>query len=209
MPQERNSIEREDMTENEAIKAINDAYETFMALHTKPDFDTAMAVAIKALEEIQQYRATMLTPEQVRKLQMDLTGWIMTLDEYRAIGTLEELQSAVNFKNYFMELYGEGLEVANWHKNGDLEPLATFIDSALEPAAVKNSDKAMVVVDMPKSCSKCKFMYEFYGVKKCQLLNILQNGGVAIIPTETLTTARKDCCPLVPLTESKEGDNGI
>lgn len=208
MPHERNSIEREDMTENEAIKAINDAYETFMALHTKPDFDTAMAVAIKALEEIQQYRATMLTPEQVRKLQMDFNGWLVTLDEYRAIGTLEELQSAVNFKNYFMELYGEGLEVANWHKNGDLEPLTTFIDSALEPVA-KNSDKAMVIVEMPKSCSKCKFMYEFYGVKKCQLLNILQNGGKAIIPVETLTTQRKDCCPLVPATESEAVSNGI
>lgn len=67
----------------------------------------------------------------------------------------------------------------------------------------------VLMVEMPKSCSKCKFMYEFYGVKKCQLLNILQNGGKAIIPVETLTTQRKDCCPLVPLTESKEGDNGI
>lgn len=67
----------------------------------------------------------------------------------------------------------------------------------------------VLMVEMPKSCSKCKFMYEFYGVKKCQLLNILQNGGVAIIPTETLTTARKDCCPLVPMTESEAVSNGI
>lgn len=43
------------------------------------------------------------------------------------------------------------------------------------------SDKTMIVSDIPESCSKCKFMYEFYGVKKCQLLNVLKNGGKAII----------------------------
>ena len=45
------------MTENEAIKVINDKYETFFALSTTNDFDIAMATAIKTLEEIQQYRA--------------------------------------------------------------------------------------------------------------------------------------------------------
>lgn len=45
------------MTENEAIKIINDKYETFFALSTTNDFDMAMATAIKTLEEIQQYRA--------------------------------------------------------------------------------------------------------------------------------------------------------
>lgn len=69
--------------------------------------------------------------------------------------------------------------------------------------------KACLIIDMPESCSKCKFMYEFYGVKKCQLLNVLQNGGKAIIPAETLTTQRKDCCPLVPMTESEAVSNGI
>jgi hypothetical protein len=33
---------------------------------------------------------------------------------------------------YFDELYGEGLEVMNWHLNGDAEPLDTFIDRAEE-----------------------------------------------------------------------------
>lgn len=64
--------------------------------------------------------------------------------------------------------------------------------------------KAILILDMPSSCSKCKFMYEFYGVKKCQLLNILENGGKAIIPTDTLTTGRKDCCPLRELPNPKE-----
>jgi hypothetical protein len=37
-----------------------------------------------------------------------------------------------------MELYCEGLEVANWHLNGDLEPLTNFIDSALEMEGEEN-----------------------------------------------------------------------
>lgn len=39
---------------------------------------------------------------------------------------------ALKFKQYFDELYGCGLEIANWHLNGDLEPLDNFIDSALD-----------------------------------------------------------------------------
>ena len=68
---------------------------------------------------------------------------------------------------------------------------------------------AVLVMDMPSSCSKCKFMYEFYGVKKCQLLNILENGGKAIIPTDALTTGRKECCPLRELMDKKDLKNAL
>ena len=34
------------------------------------------------------------------------------------------------FYDYFSELYGTGLEVANWHQNGDTEPFDNFFDSA-------------------------------------------------------------------------------
>lgn len=64
--------------------------------------------------------------------------------------------------------------------------------------------KAVLVIDMPKNCSKCKFMYEFYGVKKCQLLNILTNGRKAIISADILNSGRKDICPLRELPEKKE-----
>ena len=56
------------MTENEAIKVINDKYETFFALSTTNVFDIAMATAIQALEEIQQYRA-IGTIEEVKVLK--------------------------------------------------------------------------------------------------------------------------------------------
>ena len=42
----------------------------------------------------------------------------------------EEIAELKRFKQYFDELYGTGLEVANWHLNGDLESLDNFIDSA-------------------------------------------------------------------------------
>lgn len=34
------------------------------------------------------------------------------------------------FYEYFKELYGTGLGIANWHKNGNLEPFDKFFESA-------------------------------------------------------------------------------
>lgn len=61
--------------------------------------------------------------------------------------------------------------------------------------------KAVLVMDMPESCSKCKFSYEFQGVKKCNLLNALCNGGEAIIPKDKYTECQHDACPLAELPE--------
>lgn len=47
------------------------------------------------------------------------------------IDELEKENKRLNaFYNYFAELYGKGLEVANWHLNGELEPFDNFFDSA-------------------------------------------------------------------------------
>lgn len=46
-----------------------------------------------------------------------------------AIALLKGLSA---FKAYFDDLYGEGLEVANWHMNGATEPFDNFYDSAME-----------------------------------------------------------------------------
>lgn len=139
------------MTENEAIKTINDAYETFFALQTKPDFDTAMAVAIKALEEIQQYKATGLTPEQVRKLQMDFTGWLVTLDEYRAIGTIEECRTAMEktkptIKPVFLRNLSDTVSV--WKCN-----CGAIIKTTHEPGILKGNNT--------KFCSQCGCEFDF------------------------------------------------
>lgn len=49
-----------------------------------------------------------------------------------AFKALEQNKKLEKFKEYFMDLYGNGYEVANWHMNGELEPLDNFIDSAIE-----------------------------------------------------------------------------
>lgn len=46
-----------------------------------------------------------------------------------------EIKRLTAFKSYFDELYGKGLDIANWHKNGDLEPFDSFYNSALEEMA--------------------------------------------------------------------------
>ena len=40
----------------------------------------------------------------------------------------------IAFRYYFEELYGENLQIANWHMNGQLEPLNNFINGAREYA---------------------------------------------------------------------------
>lgn len=60
--------------------------------------------------------------------------------------------------------------------------------------------KAVLVMDMPESCSKCKFMYEFQGIKKCQLMNVLNNGA-SKLSQSTFTEKRHDWCPLRELPE--------
>lgn len=47
---------------------------------------------------------------------------------------LEDSQQKVErlerFYNYFSELYGQNLQIANWHQNDELEPFDCFFDSA-------------------------------------------------------------------------------
>ena len=63
--------------------------------------------------------------------------------------------------------------------------------------------KAVLVMDMPESCSKCKFLYEFQGIKKCQLMNVLNNGA-SRLAQNTFTKKRHEKCPLRELPEKKE-----
>ena len=44
----------------------------------------------------------------------------------------KRLKALSAFKSYFDSLYGQGLEVANWHLNGAKEPFDNFYDSAME-----------------------------------------------------------------------------
>lgn len=44
----------------------------------------------------------------------------------------KELNKYKKFKEYFDDLCGQGLEIANWHLNGDTEPYESFYDRAIE-----------------------------------------------------------------------------
>lgn len=55
--------------------------------------------------------------------------------------TEKEVMEAIKFKEYFDELYGTGLEVANWHLNGEFEPFDNFYESAMEYAKKENNNE--------------------------------------------------------------------
>ena len=55
-------------------------------------------------------------------------------------------------------------------------------------------DKAILVMDMPESCSKCKFLYEFQGIKKCQLMNVLNNGASRLSQRNGMICVRSGNC---------------
>ena len=75
-------------------------------------------------------------------------GGIDVAEVKKCTYTLEQLQQ---FKEYFDSLYGDGLEVANWHLNGAMESFDTFYESAV---------KAMNEVKTEKTKHKRKFRIE-------------------------------------------------
>lgn len=84
------------MTENEAIEELK----TSIALakmctqnsERKKEIE-AYNMAIKALEEIQSYRAIGLTPELIEAMQGHNVALINDLGEYQLIGTVEEFKA--------------------------------------------------------------------------------------------------------------------
>ena len=63
--------------------------------------------------------------------------------------------------------------------------------------------KAVLIMDMPESCSMCKFLYEFQGIKKCQLMNVFNNGA-SRLSQSTFSEKRHEKCPLRELPERME-----
>lgn len=117
------------MTKQEAIEILEEVKELDDTMYAyNPAYMNALDMAIKALKEIQLYKDNKLylVPEDVYSRQCS------ELDTYKEIGTVEECRKAKRFKEYFDELYGIGLEVANWHQNGNTEPFDNFYDAAID-----------------------------------------------------------------------------
>lgn len=86
---------------------------------------------------LQEYHAEIA---MLRRMQpVVLTGesansFVLSAELSETKAKLEELSKENTalkaYKDYFADCYGQGYEVANYHLNGDLEPLDTFLDSA-------------------------------------------------------------------------------
>ena len=117
------------MTTEEAIEILEEVKELDDTMYAyNPVYMNALDIAISALKEVQLYKDNKLCliPEDVYSRQCS------ELDAYKEIGTVEECREAKRFKEYFDELYGIGLEVANWHQNGNTEPFDNFYDAAID-----------------------------------------------------------------------------
>ena len=87
----------------------------------------------EAIEELRKLRPRGGIIPQKRAEMIDFAiSALKEIQQYREIGTVEECRKAKRFKEYFDELYGIGLEVANWHQNGDTEPFDNFYDAAID-----------------------------------------------------------------------------
>lgn len=107
----------------------------YYAEHGLGEISTYEAGQIAELLEEQHTEIVML-----RRIQPGvLTGesansFALTAELSETKAKLEELNKENTalkaYKDYFTDCYGQGYEVANYHLNGDLEPLDTFLDSA-------------------------------------------------------------------------------
>ena len=82
------------MKENEALEYLKKANRQNDMLGILPVSDIGKTL-IKALEEVQRYRDTTLSPEQVRTLQTRFADVSILLGEYMEIGTPEECREAI------------------------------------------------------------------------------------------------------------------
>lgn len=81
------------MIENKAIERIKYRMHTVEQVVGKSGMED-LEVAIKALEDVQQYRA-IGTPEECRAMKKDFAEALSDWRQYRKVGTLEECRAAV------------------------------------------------------------------------------------------------------------------
>lgn len=106
------------MTENEAIKELEtsiDLAKMCTQNYERKNEIQGYEMAIKALEEVQQYRKHGVTVESALNNMCDLAAAENLIEEYRAIGTPEELQ---DMKNNYLEALSDWRQ---YRKIGTLE----------------------------------------------------------------------------------------
>lgn len=118
------------MTENEAIEELQTAIELAKMctqnLERKREIQ-GYEMAIKALEEVQQYRKHGVTVESALDNMCDLAAAEDLIEEYRAIGTPEECRAAMekqpvfNMDKVVEQLEDYGNEETHYYKNTPYE----------------------------------------------------------------------------------------
>ncbi|HHV99959.1 MAG TPA: hypothetical protein GXX36_10405 [Clostridiaceae bacterium] len=68
---------------------------------------------------------------------------MIDLHTYHNPADVEALRKAREALDYWRELYGIGLEVLNWHMNGNTEPFDSFYDNSGTYEALAEIDKAI------------------------------------------------------------------
>ena len=91
---------------------------------------------VKSLEEATLHREVSSKDEIVTMIvKQSFLKDILTLVNNQKV----EIEKLKKFKSYFDGLYGYGLEVINWHLNGELEPFDNFYDSAIQEMENKDN----------------------------------------------------------------------
>lgn len=107
----------------------------YYAEHGLGEISTYEAGQIAELLEGQHAEITMLRKMQPVVLTGDsVNSFALATELSETKAKLDKLSKENDalkaYKNYFADCYGQGYEVANYHLNGDLEPLDSFIDGA-------------------------------------------------------------------------------
>ena len=76
------------------------------------------------------FNKNLCVPDLLKWLEAQPTADVVPRAELERL--LKEIRALSAFKDYFSDLYGQGLEIAKWHLNGDTEPFDSFYDAALD-----------------------------------------------------------------------------
>ncbi len=115
----------------------------------------AFSVAIKALEEVQQYRKHGLTVENVLDNMCDLAAAENLIEEYRAIGTPEECRKSVDICKAMAERRISLQNMEDYMKFEDECVKRGFTFNSLLEAREKQEPKKPTDRCMYKECPAC------------------------------------------------------
>lgn len=129
------------MTENEAIREIKCWLNVCFGYQIAPELVQAARMATEALREVQQYRKHGITVESALNNMCDLAAAENLIEEYRAIGTPEELKAAMKYVHLAKrhETVGQVIEnCVKYEEIGTLEECRKTMEkqNAVKPTVV-------------------------------------------------------------------------